>query len=145
MPDKSKANEFVKRFQRVEKNMASAATKDDIKTIRSEMATKDDIKAIRSEMATKDDIKAIRSEMSTKDDIARLAVSILKTNDRIDVIEKKMSTKEDVDRIMSAIDSFVNKTNDHERKALTNTHRINELEPKVENHEKRIAALETRS
>ena len=94
---------------------------------------------IESNMATKDDIK----NMATKDDIKRLAISIIQQNDKINLIEQKMATKNDIKQIITAIDSFASKTEDHERKAIVNTHRINEIEPKVEAHEKRIGLLES--
>ena len=75
--------------------------------------------------------------------INRLAKSIITINDRVDSIEQKMSTKDDVQRIITAIDNLTGMTLDHENKAITNTHRLNEIEPKVEDHEKRIVALES--
>ena len=98
-----------------------------------------DIKSIKETMATKDDLK----NFATKDDIKRLAISIVQTTDKINSIEQKMTTKDDIQRIITTMDNFTGRTIDHERKAETNTHRIKELEPKVESHEKRITALES--
>lgn len=94
---------------------------------------------IEQKMATKDDIK----NMATKDDIGRLSKQIIKNTEDIETIKQTMATKDDVRHILTAIDSFASKTEDHERKAITNTHRIKEIEPKVEDHEKRITTLES--
>ncbi|MEW6040692.1 MAG: hypothetical protein AB1633_04150 [Elusimicrobiota bacterium] len=79
-----------------------------------------------------------------KDDIKRLTITILQTNERVNLIEQKMATKDDIKQILTAIDSFAHQTIDHERKAIVNTSRIMKLEPQVEDHEKRITALESR-
>jgi hypothetical protein len=54
-----------------------------------------------------------------------------------------MATKDNIKQVITAIDSFVNKTEDHERKSIINTQRISQIEPKVEDHEKRIGILES--
>jgi hypothetical protein len=59
----------------------------------------------------------------------------VQTNDKVNLIEQNMATKEDIRQVITAIDNFASKTEDHERKSITNTYRINELEPKVEDHE----------
>ena len=75
--------------------------------------------------------------------VIRLSKEIIKNSEEIKILKETVATKEDVQKIITAIDSFAGKTEDHERKAITNTHRLNELEPKVEGHEKRIATLES--
>ncbi|PKN00971.1 MAG: hypothetical protein CVU77_07615 [Elusimicrobia bacterium HGW-Elusimicrobia-1] len=133
MPKKSKTNyqfvtnkefnetkrEFIGKFESIEKNMA---TKDDIKN-----------------MATKDDIK----NMATKDDIARLAKEIIRHTEDIEYIKRTMAKNEDIQRIITTLDVLIAKTDEHERKAMVNTYRIQEVESKVDGHEKRISALES--
>jgi predicted RNase H-like nuclease (RuvC/YqgF family) len=114
MPKKSKTNN-------------QSVTKDDLKNF----ATKDDIKSV------KDDIKSV------KDVISSMAIKIIDNIEDLKTMKETVSTKDDIQRIISSIDSFGSQTKDHERTAELNTHRIKELEPKVENHEKRIGKLES--
>ena len=116
--------EFVERFDKVDKKFDEIDKRFD---------------KIENKMATKDDIK----NMATKDDIKRLEIAIVQINERLNSIEERMATKDDIKQILTAIDNFAGKTEDHERKAILNTVRINELEPKVEDHEKRITKLES--
>ncbi len=162
---KDMKEEFLLRFDRIEKNMATKddiknmATKDDIKNMATKddiknMATKDDIKNMATKddiknMATKDDIKNMATKddiknMATKDDIARLTKVIIKHSEDIEYIKQTMARNEDIQRIISTLDTLIARTEEHERKSLTNTYRINELETKFENHETRIASLEGR-
>jgi predicted nucleic acid-binding Zn-ribbon protein len=104
--------------------------------IESKMVTKDDAK----NFATKDDIKSVNEKISN------LAMVVVKNSEDIvnikETITTKLATKDDINRIMSAIDKFSSKDEGYGRKAEVNTHRLNEIEPKVEDHEKRIHVLE---
>ena len=97
------------------------------------------IDKIEQKMATKDDIK----NMATKDDISRLSKVIIQNSEDIKYLKETISTKDDIRGLKTAIDAFAGQTKDHERKAETNTYRINEIEPKIEDHGKRITALES--
>lgn len=92
---------------------------------------------IEQKMATKDDIKSI------KDVISNMATKIIDNIGDLKTLRETVATKDDIRRIQTTIDSFAGQTIDHDRKAETNTHRLNEVEPKVEDHEKRITALES--
>ena len=95
--------------------------------------------SIEKNMATKDDIK----NMATKDDIARLAKEIIRHTEDIEYIKRTMAKNEDIQRIITTLDVLIAKTDEHERKAMVNTYRIQEVESKVDGHEKRISALES--
>ncbi|MEW6040693.1 MAG: hypothetical protein AB1633_04155 [Elusimicrobiota bacterium] len=90
----------------------------------------------------REEIINLKEIMATKDDIQRLSREILKNNEDIKNLKEIVATKDDIRQIMTAIDSFAHQTIDHERKAIVNTSRIMKLEPQVEDHEKRITALE---
>ena len=85
----------------------------------------------------------IENKMATKDDIVRLSKEIIKNSEDIKNLKETVATKDDINRIMSAIDTFGSRDEDYGHKAEVNTHRLNEIEPKVEAHEKRIGILES--
>jgi len=78
-----------------------------------------------------------------KDVISSMATKIIDNIEDLKTMKETVATKDDIQRIISSIDSLGSQTKDHERTAEINTHRIKELEPKVENHEKRIGKLES--
>jgi len=78
-----------------------------------------------------------------KDIMSNMAIKIIDNIEDLKTLKETVATKDDIRQIMTAIDSFGSQTKDHERTAEINTHRIKELEPKVENHEKRIGKLES--
>ena len=71
------------------------------------------------------------------------AKAILRNTDDISIIKETMATKDDIQKIITAIDSFAQKSQDVERKAIVNTHRIIELEDNFKEHDRRIGALES--
>ncbi|OIO76148.1 MAG: hypothetical protein AUJ85_01255 [Elusimicrobia bacterium CG1_02_37_114] len=103
---------------------------------------------IENNMATKDDIKRLDEKIDTVDKkidttTMRLYKEIIKNSEAIENLKETVATKDDIQRIISSIDSLGSQTKDHGHTAELNTHRIKELEPKVENHEKRIGKLES--
>ena len=78
-----------------------------------------------------------------KDVISSMATKIIDNIEDLKTMKETVATKDDIQRIISSIDSLGSQTKDHERTAEINTHRIKELEPKVEDHEKRIGKLES--
>ncbi|MEW6041184.1 MAG: hypothetical protein AB1633_06650 [Elusimicrobiota bacterium] len=125
--------EFIERFDKIEKNMA---TKDDIKRLDQRIDTVDQ----RIDTVDKK-IDVVDKKIDTT--AARLYKEIVKNSEEIKTIKETMATKDDIRQVITAIDSFAHKTEDHERKAIMNTHRIIELEPKVKDHEKRISVVES--
>ena len=106
------------------------------------MATKDDIKRLDEKIDTVDEkIDTVDKKIDTT--TMRLYKEIIKNSEDIKNLKETVATKDDIRQIMTAIDSFGSQTKDHERTAEINTHRIKELEPKVEDHEKRIGKLES--
>ncbi|MEW6040878.1 MAG: hypothetical protein AB1633_05100 [Elusimicrobiota bacterium] len=92
-----------------------------------------------------DDVDRRFDDVDKKIDITamRLSKEIIKNSEDIKNLREIVATKDDIRQIMTAIDSFAHQTIDHERKAIVNTNRIMKLEPQVEDHEKRITALES--
>jgi chromosome segregation ATPase len=104
-----------------------------------------------SQTATKKDLNNLEKKMGSRIgnlDIKtdRLALSIVNIEHRLDQIEDhlehKVATKNDIQFVLNHIDAAVGKIQDFSRKALIQDYRFNQLEPKVEDHEKRIAFLE---
>lgn len=85
----------------------------------------------------------IERTMATKDDLERHAKMLIKHDADIEYIKNTMSTKDDIRKVLTAIDNFTGKNQDHEHKAIPNTLRLEVIEPKIENHEKRISSLES--
>ncbi|MFH2204868.1 MAG: hypothetical protein ABIJ96_17280 [Elusimicrobiota bacterium] len=66
--------------------------------------------------------------------IDRFGIEIVKTQDEIRTIKhdmKSMATKDDVSRILAAIDSFAQKGETYDRKALSHGHILSEHESKL--------------
>lgn len=105
--------------------------------------------------------------MSKHDKNANEPVTKKEFNERLDIVDKRfekiefalqnqanelirhrekidtLATKDDVDKILSAVDNIARNVIDVERKSIVNTHRINEIETKIEEYGKRISRLET--
>ena len=60
-----------------------------------------------------------------------------------ETLDTKVATKSDIHHMIDTIDGFVKRLETQENRSWTNLHRIGEVEPKIENHEKRISALES--
>ncbi len=75
--------------------------------------------------------------------IDRVALSLLDTQEKVKRIEETMATKSDVNLILDRIDYLTKRVVVFDRKVLVHDLRINELEPKVEDHEKRLTILES--
>ncbi|MCB4790800.1 MAG: hypothetical protein LHV68_02830 [Elusimicrobia bacterium] len=75
--------------------------------------------------------------------LQNLAKAVLSNTEDIRIIKETMVTKHDHKRVIDTLDIIVKKMEDFENKGIINTHRINEIEPKIDNHEKRITTLET--
>ena len=62
---------------------------------------------------------------------------------KTDKLEKNMMTKEDKQDLISRIDSFAQKSEDHDNKVIFHGGRLKDLEAKSADHETRITRLET--
>ncbi|MCB4790720.1 MAG: hypothetical protein LHV68_02420 [Elusimicrobia bacterium] len=71
------------------------------------------------------------------------AAAIISNTEDIKIIKETMATKDDVQKILSAVDNIARDVIDVGRKSVVNTHRINEMDIKIEEHEKRISRLES--
>ena len=83
---------------------------------------------------------SIRTEINKLDDkidkaVNRLAGEIVKTQTDLKEVKETMATKEDVSEILNAIDTFAQKAENYDRKAVFHDSRIND-------HEERITQLE---
>lgn len=87
--------------------------------------------------------ESIEKNTATKDDTARLAKEIIRHTEDIECIKRTMAKNEDIQRIITTLNVLIAKTDEHERKVAVNTYRIQEVESKVDGHEKRISALES--
>ena len=78
----------------------------------------------------------------------KLAVVVTKnTHDIAEIKETmatKMATKQDVSLILDRIDHFTKKVDVFDKKVLVHDYRLNQAEPKIEDHGKRLAVLESR-
>lgn len=76
--------------------------------------------------------------------IDRVALGLVRTDERLERLEQTVATKTDVQLILSRIDHFTKRLsiNDQEQ-GIQGVHMI-ELRQKVDDHEKRLTALEDR-
>jgi chromosome segregation ATPase len=74
-----------------------------------------------------------------------LAGSVLNLTHRVDNIEAMMATKSDIQRVLDHIDAFAGQIQNYSRKAAVHDYRFNQIEPKVEDHERRLSLMEKRA
>jgi hypothetical protein len=111
----------------------------------SQTATKSDLKKLESRMNFKftgidSRINQLDMKLDTKTGL--LAEAIFKMDQRLTNVENTMATKNDIQRVLDHIDAFAGQIQDYSRKAVVHDYRFNQLEPQVEDHEKRISFLE---
>lgn len=66
-----------------------------------------------------------------------------RTSNTIDSIKRTMATKDDMKKILNAIYKLINKSENNDRLESLITYWLDIIEPKIENHEKRISLLES--
>ena len=74
--------------------------------------------------------------------IDNIALRLLRTEEDVKEIKRTMSTKDDINMIMDRLDYFAKGFDDYRKKAIVQDYRFNLFEPKLEDHEKRLTALE---
>ena len=99
----------------------------------------------QSQAATKADLKNLEKSLDAKNDkidtkTGVLAHAIFKLDQRLEM--NRIEAKNDVQRVLEHIDAFAGKIQDYARKAVVQDYRFNQLEPQVQDHEKRISAME---
>ena len=121
-----------------------ALLKTDITDLRTELKT--DITDLRTELKT--DIQRLDQKIGQLDKtVISLAIELTKT--QTDVREIKynmatnMATKDDVSRLIAHIDAFAAEALSHRDHDTLRGGKVMEHESKLENHESRIALLET--
>ena len=72
----------------------------------------------------------------------QLAVALVETQHEVKEIKNTMATKHDVNRIVDQIDAFTKTYRDLDRDVIVIDHRLMNLEPIVQAHEKRLTNLE---
>ena len=119
------------------KDLERFASKEDLKELTKQFATKDDLKRF----ATKDDLK----NHPTNEQFDRLVTLVIKNSRDIEEMKPVLyKTSADVSLILDRIDAFAGKMAVVDRKDTVHDHRLNELESQTGDHERRIAALESR-
>ena len=134
-----------------ETNNNQPATKGDLADLRTVLTT--DITSLRTELKT--DINRIDQKIGQVDqkigqlDKTVLSIAIELTRTQADVREIKhnmatnMATKDDVSRQITHIDAFAAEALSHRNHDTLRGGKVMEHESKLENHESRIALLET--
>ncbi len=97
---------------------------------------------IVTETIFKKEIDSVRSDFKVS--FNRMSYTIMSFDSRLTHVEETMATKSDVNVILNRIDDFALEVRNFNRKELVQDFRINELEPKVDDHEKRISHLENK-
>lgn len=90
------------------------------------------------------EIDEIKNTMATKADLANIVREVLKTNEDVKNIQETMSTKEDSHLILKKLDEISLQNETSNRKSTVHDHRLNEVESKLTNHEKRLISLESK-
>lgn len=99
--------------------------------------------------ATKQDLSGLRIEVKKTE--KNLRGEILKLEERVERVEGKvdgLEGKVDVvdrklDNIQNTLDSFLGRVDNLEKDNTVGAHHVRELELRVDDHDKRIVALET--
>jgi hypothetical protein len=94
-----------------------------------------------TKLATKEDLKGF----ATQDALVRLALVVDQHTTDIAYIKENMSTKNDIRLILDKFDFFAKKVSLFEQEEGVQSLHLNEVRAQVNNHEKRLAALELRS
>ena len=132
-----------------------SATKADLAAFRSEIlnrldgyATKDSLKRF----ATKDDLKRFATKedlknFATKEDFNRLSMEIIKTRAHTDslIASFRQEMDQKLDRILNAIDAFARKGESYDRTGVIHGHMLGMHDEKLQEHNQRITALESKS
>src|SRR3989338_3828495 len=88
--------------------------------------------------------QAVRSDIKTLDDkVNRIAVELQNTQRDVRDIKETMFTKDEGQKIMGGIDKVMQRIEVFDSKALTQDHRLGNLEKSSEDHESRITSLES--
>jgi chromosome segregation ATPase len=132
----------------------STELKDDIQAVRTELKgdiqavsteLKGDIQAVSTEL--KDDIQAVRTELKSVDQKAdRIALELAKTQGRMERMEDKILGEMRAFRseLLKAYEGSVAAGKKYHDKALTHGAILSAHEEKLADHDRRIAAVETR-
>lgn len=76
--------------------------------------------------------------------IDNIARSLLTTQGDVEYLKRESATKADIRLILDRIDHFSKKIDVYSKKAIVHDYRLNQLEPKVDEHHQRLVALEAR-
>ncbi len=122
------------------------ATKDDLKNFPTKedaknFLTKDDAK----NFLTKDDAKNFLTKndaknFATKDDIHRIFAILMRHEQKFEDLHATLTANHQ--EILALFDGYAKKFTFFDNRQVFNTGRLNELEPMVRDHERRISSLE---
>lgn len=111
------------------------------KTNLNKPATKNDLK----KFATKVDLK--KTEKTLRGDTLRLEERVERIEDKLDGVEEKVNridvVEEKLDKIQNTLDSFLGRVDNLEKDNVVGAHQVRELRVAVDEHDKRIVALES--
>lgn len=118
----------------------------------------DDVSVLKSDVSVlKGDVSVLKGDVSVlKGDVSFLkgkVASLEKNVDNLNVVyttlsadfkrmEQVVATKSDIDLILNRIDQFTHEVDVQKKKGTVNDYRLNQVEPKVDDHERRISGLE---
>ena len=109
--------------------------------------------AIRAEL--KSETQAIRAELKEESNkldqkinildqkFNGLVLEVIKNREEIKEIKETMATKSDSNKILCILDAIKLYIETSDRKMIVHDHRLNEIEPTLEDHGQRICKLET--
>ncbi len=138
-PDYVTKSEFKKEVrglhQKIDNSVKKLDTKIDDSVKRLEAKIDDSVNRL--------DDKIDSSVKRLDEKINNVAISLIKTQKDVQEMKEKMATKDDVNLILDRIDTFSKKVDVYDKRVVFHDYRFNELGPRVEDHEKRLLALES--
>ena len=96
-----------------------------------------------SQPAAKADVQAVRGELKAVQ--RSLVIEIVKTNARMDQMEERINSRMDAgfSRVLESIDQFAAEAKHYRQADISRGHALVEVEIKMKDHDRRIAALES--
>jgi len=81
---------------------------------------------------------SIRREMATKQDFNKLANEIVKIQTDMKTMATKEDIRQEIGKVLNAIDTFAQKSENYDRKAVFHDSRINDHEERITHLEKTV-------
>ena len=122
--------------------MSQAATKSDLKNLEQRIAVKIDNLSQTVSNLGQTVSNVGQTVLNLGQTVSKLAQTVFKIEHRLENVENTMATKNDIQYVLNHIDAFAGQIQDYSRKAVIHDYRFNQLEPQIQDHEKRILLME---